>query len=355
MESPQANKSQRGFPAAKSQRESPAPKRAKTSAKSPEEASGSESAKAACDAVSTLCLDIETARSASLTHGPVHTNQIRKVQADLATILEKVPELTQDSQPLTTETGSEISPFHIAEFYKQMKGRGSYRCAGNALWIALTTPTPEIRLSDIKTNELQEIMSKNPEMLTIKVRVDKDWSEKDLMSQIKAGLQMVVPVEPLHAFWGAFAAHVKNNNDEKIREFLRIALSMQIHMVHLDSEDDCSSESMNYRELLKEMGDLLRVTPLMRLIHFSHWKARYLKQQKKKLGAQALLEEYLRRNPGALGLRSEKLTTGWADMAQTIDNRMLIIPEVKEGLLEAEDFPSGTNPLEGISMLQFFC
>ena len=67
MESPQA-KSQRGFPAAKSQRGSPAAKRARVSAKSPEEASGSESAKAA------LCLDIETARSASLTRGPVHTN-----------------------------------------------------------------------------------------------------------------------------------------------------------------------------------------------------------------------------------------------------------------------------------------
>ena len=65
------------------------------------------------------------------------------------------------------------------------------------------------------------------------------------------------------------------------------------------------------------------------------------------------MEEYLRKNPGAVGLRNEKLTTGWADMAQTIDNRMLPIPEVMEGLLEAEDFPSGTNPLEGISMLQF--
>ena len=201
MESPQA-KSQRGFPAAKSQRGSPAAKRARVSAKSPEEASGSESAKAACDAVSTLCLDIETARSASLTHGPVHLNQIQKVQADIATVLEKVPELTQDSQPLTTEQGSDISPFDIAEFYKQMKGRGSYRCAGNALWIALTTPTPEIRLSEKKKNQLQDIMKNRPDILTIKVHADKDWSEKDLMAQIDAGLQMMVAVEPLHAFWG---------------------------------------------------------------------------------------------------------------------------------------------------------
>ena len=39
-------------------------------------------------------------------------------------------------------------------------------------------------------------------------------------------------------------------------------------------------------------------------------------------------------------------------MANTIDTRMLSIPEVREALLEADDFPSGTNPIEGISMLQ---
>ena len=86
-------------------------------------------------------------------------------------------------------------------------------------------------------------------------------------------------MEALHAWRGAFAVYVKDNNEEKIKEFLDLALSMPIHMVHLDSED-CSSESMNFRENLKDMGDILRVTPLMRLMHFSAWKLAYLKKRK---------------------------------------------------------------------------
>ena len=65
------------------------------------------------------------------------------------------------------------------------------------------------------------------------------------------------------------------------------------------------------------------------------------------------MEEYKTKN-SALGSKSEKLNPGWADMANTIDVRMLIIPEVKDALLEAEDFPPGTNPIEGMSMLQLF-
>ena len=112
---------------------------------------------------------------------------------------------------------------------------------------------------------------------------------------------------------------------------------------------------MNYRELLKEMGDILRVTPLMRILHFSSWKATYLKKHRnnKKIGVATLLEEYKTRN-SACGKHSEKLNLSWVDMASTIDTRMLSIPEAKEALIEAEDFPCGTNPVEGISMLQFF-
>ena len=218
---------------------------------------------------------------------------------------------------------------------------------------ALTTPTPEIRLSEKKKNQLQDIMKNRPDILTIKVHADKDWSEKDLMAQINAGLQMMVAVEPLHAWWGAFAVFVKDDNEEKIKEWTSLALSIPIHMVHLDSVDDCSSESMNYRELLQEMGDILRVTPLMRILHWSAWKTGYLKKQKKKIGVQVLLDEYKSKN-SVLGSKSEKLNPGWADMANTIDTRMLGITEVKEALLEAEDFPPGTNPIEGMSMLQLF-
>ena len=39
-------------------------------------------------------------------------------------------------------------------------------------------------------------------------------------------------------------------------------------------------------------------------------------------------------------------------MANAIDTRMLTIVAVREALLEADDFPCGTNPIEGISMLQ---
>ena len=66
-----------------------------------------------------------------------------------------------------------------------------------------------------------------------------------------------------------------------------------------------------------------------------------------------LMEEYKTKN-SACGKNGEKLNAGWADMANTIDTRMLGITEVKEALLEAEDFPTGTNPIEGMSMLQLF-
>ena len=278
---------------------------------------------------------------------------MKKVDADVATVLGKVPELSKTSNPVTVEEGSDISPWSAAEFLKHFKVRKSHRCAFNILWVALTTPTPEIRLSEKKKNELQTIMSKSPDILTIKVHADKDWTEEELKSHITAGLQMLVPVEPLHAWWGAFAAYVKDNNDEKIQEFSNLALSMPIHIMHLDSVDDCSAESMNFRESLKEMGDILRVTPLMRILHFSAWKAAYLKKQKKKIGAQALLDAYKEKNT-IFGSKSEKLNPGWLDMANTIDSRMLSLAEVRDGLLEAEDFPAGTNPIEGISNAKIY-
>ena len=110
---------------------------------------------------------------------------------------------------------------------------------------------------------------------------------------------------------------------------------------------------MNYRENLKDMGDILRVTPLMRLIHFSALKSAYLKKQKKlqKIGSQALLDAYMEKNT-SFGSKSEKLNPGWVNMANTIDSRMLTINVVREALLEADDFPVGTNPVEGISILQ---
>ena len=311
---------------------------------------------------STLVVEVDTASSSTVTvaKAPVlnhNSEYMRKVEAEIGTVLRKVPELAKASQPLTTEQGSDMSPFSFAEFEKLMKERKSYRCAGNISWVATTTPTPEQRLSEKKKNDLQDIMSKRPDLLTIKVHVDKDWSEKDLMSQINnAGLQMMVAVEPLHAWWGAFAVFVKDDNEEKIKEWTSLGLSIPIHMAHLDSVDDCSSESMNFRELLQEMGDILRVTPLMRILHWSAWKTGYLKKQKKKIGVQVLLDEYKTKN-SAVATKSEKLTSGWADMANTIDTRMLGITEVKETLLEAEDFPTGTNPIEGMSMLQIiiFC
>ena len=52
------------------------------------------------------------------------------------------------------------------------------------------------------------------------------------------------------------------------------------------------------------------------------------------------------------GSNSEKLNPGWIDMANTIDSWMLTIPVVREALLEADDLPVRTNPVEGIPMLQ---
>ena len=232
--------------------------------------------------VATLAITVDAAPHSSAEPTvalPVNTNvaYMQNVEADVAIVLEKCPDLTKASGPLTIEQGSDIKPFDSAEFCKFI-ARKSYRCAFNALWVDRTTPTPEQRLSQKKKDDLQEILSKRPELLVVEVHVDKSWSEKEVIAKMHgSGLQLVVPAEPLHAWWGAFAAYVKDENEEKIKEWQNLALSMPVRMVHLDSVDDRSSESMNYRELLKEMGDILRVTPLMRILHFSSWKATYLK------------------------------------------------------------------------------
>ena len=70
--------------------------------------------------------------------------------------------------------------------------------------------------------------------------------------------------------------------------------------------------------------------------------------KQKKIGTQALLDAYKEKNT-VFGTKSEKMNPGWVDMANTIDSRMLSIAEVREALLEADDFPTGTNPIEGIS------
>ena len=160
-------------------------KRAKTQTDGTGESSGESPAAAG---TSTLVVEIDNPASESqcsdsrVVPAVVHENAVymKKVQADVATVLEKVPELSKTSKPVTMEQGSDLSPWSIAEFMKHFKVRKSYRCAGNLSWIALTTPTPEIPLSEDKKNKLQTIMSKSPEMLTIRVHADKDWSEEEL-------------------------------------------------------------------------------------------------------------------------------------------------------------------------------
>ena len=123
-------------PQAKSRRESPPPssvskpKRAKIVTRESEAESSAMNMtglpKAACDAICKLVVDIDTAsQSSESTSAPaaVQLNHnaayMKKLEAEIATVLEKVPELTKASQPLTTEQGSDISPWSPTEFLKQ--------------------------------------------------------------------------------------------------------------------------------------------------------------------------------------------------------------------------------------------
>ena len=68
------------------------------------------------------------------------------------------------------------------------------------------------------------------------------------------------------------------------------------------------------------------------------------------MSAKALAEDYVTKLP--LADSSEKVTAGWIDMACTIGNRMWAIPKVQQLMIEADDLPANTNPIEGTTRLQ---
>eukprot|EP00959_Pyramimonas_sp_CCMP1952_P445124 9320701-Pyramimonas_sp.AAC.1 len=112
--------------------------------------------------------------------------------------------------------------------------------------------------------------------------------------------------------------------------------------------EDFIWKSMQGREDIATDFEALRCTPLMRVLNFGAFKVR--QEQHGKVSVADLVAKY--REHLDLSSRSEKVTVGWVDQACTFLNRMYNIPGVAKLLNEAEDLPSGTNPLEGTSKLQ---
>ena len=107
---------------------------------------------------------------------------------------------------------------------------------------------------------------------------------------------------------------------------------------------------MKFRDTIKREARALRCTPLMRVLHFGSFRNRYEKVRGPS-GAKNLCNAYLEKLE-ITDKDSEKPTPGWSDMACTFLKRVWPVARCRKVLLEAEDLPEGTNPLEGTSKMQ---
>jgi hypothetical protein len=179
--------------------------------------------------------------------------------------------------------------------------------------------------------------------------MDKDVDKTTLQNMIKESrVPVSFPLEHLHAWLGGFAKSIKDKDEDAIKEWERAALTSVVEFHHM-TEDTIQYRSMQSRENLAADFEALRTTPLMRILSFGAFKVR-VEASGGKHSAADLLQKY--KTFITLGPRSEKLTLSFVDHACTILNRMFVIPGMAKLLQEADDLPSGTNPLEGTTKLQ---
>ena len=180
--------------------------------------------------------------------------------------------------------------------------------------------------------------------------VDKDTTKAELNTLLKNGaVPFAMPIEILHAWWTGFAEAIRNKHKDQ-KAWVDACKEHSIKFQHL-IEDAAEMKDFQEREDVVEAAANLRVTPLMRIIHIGNVKARLEKASLKIASAKQVKEYYLEKlTPSAS--ESEAITDGLVDQSCTINNRMLSLPEVRSMLLNAEELPPKTNPLEGTSRLQ---
>ncbi len=279
-----------------------------------------------------------------------NTNYYSAVHADMEVVLNHFPDLKSKS-PIGIMRGGVAAAFDKTVISQCLPQTGQYVCAVNLCWLSIFSVTQELPLSAKKKLLLQNTYYNTPskcKMLTIDI--DKDTDVKEIETLISAGqLQVCFPIEHLHAWWAGFAQAVKAGDPEKLEEWEKTAVSSIVSFEHMTSES-IQWQSMQQREDLSVDFEALRCTPLMRVLNFGAFKARQEEISKGKLSASDLPLRY--KQHLNLGPRSEKLTPGWVDQACTFLNRMYVIPSVAALLNDADDLPSGSNPLEGTSKLQ---
>ena len=227
---------------------------------------------------------------------------------------------------------------------------GSFKCTMNLAKLSVQSPTPELPLSSKKKNILVRAhYAQAVQCQQLQCGVDKFIDKESLIKLVDDNAVPVsFPVEHLHAWWAGFAQAVHNDDEVDLKQWYQCALTSTVHFKHMVQED-LMWNSMQHREDIATDYEVFRCTPLMRVLNFGSHKLR-TEAKHGKLSA----DEHLKRYKTHLQLseRSEKLSANWVDQACTFLNRMYIIPQVAKLLLEAEELPSGTNPLEGTSKLQ---
>ncbi len=279
--------------------------------------------------------------SANAKYMEVVTQKIQAVHAF-------VPDL-KNAMPITMADGSDIMAFDLGTFGLNYKTTQSYKCGGNMSWLSTTTPTPELPLSETRMTLLKTHFSPPAPCPFLVVGVDKDTTKEELAHAINSNaLMLATPVERLHAWWACFADACKAEDTDLVSKFRYFALTAEMHMKHM-AKADLSWHAMQHREDVATDFEALRCTPFMRVLNFAAFKDR-----EEAIAGPLPAPELTRRYSEKLkfSVRSEKVTAGWVDMACTFLNRMFNIPRVRDILIEADDLPAGTNPLEGMTKLQ---
>ena len=129
--------------------------------------------------------------------------------------------------------------------------------------------------------------------------------------------QLAKPIEHLHAWWAGFASSCRANDRDAIEAWVKHALTTQVTFDKATKDDSTSMNAMQFREDLKTDYEVMRCTPLLRVIHFAAFKHKCELVQGK-LSAAKLGSQYIERL--TLAPSSEKVTSSWVGMVTTISD-----------------------------------
>ena len=280
-----------------------------------------------------------------------NSEYLQMMGADIDAVRKKVPELWTKAA-LGSGDGGHLAVFDAKLLVEAFGRAEKYTCSFNICAIDLASPTPELPLSKKKRDALVAHYYQFPTEVQMDLvsLVSPDITLTKAKAMVKeCKVPLAKPVEHLHAWWAAFAASCRADDGDAIKAWSTYALTTRVTFNRADNEEGNSWAAMQSRESIKVDYEVMRCTPLLRIIHFAAFKHKREVVQGK-LSATKLGEQYVKQL--TLAPSSEKITPSWVDMATTFVNRAFSIPAVRDALIAAEDLPAGTNPIEGTSKLQ---